>query len=175
MWECSSDHQCLARYFRQKWLIFSIFVPLCASQDHIDTALTFFCSTILASDNVAEMRSVSVCDEPVCCPQDQLDATVKVLLELKGQYKALTGEEYKPVTTPGAPGGSAGENKSRKERENKSEKQEGGGGGGGGGGKKKGGDKNHGNKEGGAGAGGGGEGPKKQTRCVGWGRKRGRE
>ncbi|XP_031435623.1 bifunctional glutamate/proline--tRNA ligase isoform X1 [Clupea harengus] len=95
-------------------------------------------------------------------PKDQLDATVKVLLELKGQYKALTGEEYKPVTTPGAPGGSAGENKSRKERENKSEKQEGGGGGGGG--KKKGGDKNHGNKEGGAGAGGGGEGPKKQTR-----------
>ncbi|XP_063040031.1 bifunctional glutamate/proline--tRNA ligase [Engraulis encrasicolus] len=93
--------------------------------------------------------------------KDQVDAAVKVLLELKGQYKALTGVEYKPVTTPGAPGGGQ-ENKSRKEQENKSEKQ-----GGGGGGKKKGGDKAAGNKEGGAGAGGAGGGdggPKKQTR-----------
>ncbi|XP_048106277.1 bifunctional glutamate/proline--tRNA ligase [Alosa alosa] len=93
-------------------------------------------------------------------PKDQVDAAVKVLLELKGQYKALTGEEYKPVTTPGAPGvGTAGEDKSRKERENKSEKQ-----GGEGGGKKKGGEKTPANKDGGAGGAGGGEGPKKQTR-----------
>uniref|UniRef100_A0AAY4BXL3 Bifunctional glutamate/proline--tRNA ligase n=1 Tax=Denticeps clupeoides TaxID=299321 RepID=A0AAY4BXL3_9TELE len=58
-----------------------------------------------------------------------VEAAVKTLLELKGQYKALTGEEYRPVSAPGAPGG---EDKSRKERENKSEKQGGGGGGGGG-------------------------------------------
>uniref|UniRef100_A0AAY4BWZ9 Bifunctional glutamate/proline--tRNA ligase n=1 Tax=Denticeps clupeoides TaxID=299321 RepID=A0AAY4BWZ9_9TELE len=61
--------------------------------------------------------------------KDQVEAAVKTLLELKGQYKALTGEEYRPVSAPGAPGG---EDKSRKERENKSEKQGGGGGGGGG-------------------------------------------
>uniref|UniRef100_A0AAY4AGB6 Bifunctional glutamate/proline--tRNA ligase n=1 Tax=Denticeps clupeoides TaxID=299321 RepID=A0AAY4AGB6_9TELE len=65
--------------------------------------------------------------------KDQVEAAVKTLLELKGQYKALTGEEYRPVSAPGAPGG---EDKSRKERENKSEKQGGGGGGGGGGGRK---------------------------------------
>lgn len=102
--------------------------------------------------------NVCVC---VCVLQDQVDAAVKVLLELKGQYKALTGEEYKPVTTPGAPGGNAKEDKSRKERENKSERQ-----GGEGGGKKKGGEKPQGNKEGGAGGAGGGEGqgPKKVTR-----------
>ncbi|TRY57801.1 hypothetical protein DNTS_027639 [Danionella cerebrum] len=84
---------------------------------------------------------------------------VKTLLELKGQYKALTGEEYKPVTTPGNTGG---EDKSRKERENKSEKQ----GGGGGGGRKqqKGGEKPQQSQDSGAGGAGEGQGPKKQTR-----------
>uniref|UniRef100_A0A673K0G6 proline--tRNA ligase n=1 Tax=Sinocyclocheilus rhinocerous TaxID=307959 RepID=A0A673K0G6_9TELE len=61
-------------------------------------------------------------------PKEQVDKAVKTLLELKGQYKALTGEEYKPVTTPGTSGNTGGEDKSRKERENKSEKQGGGGG-----------------------------------------------
>uniref|UniRef100_A0A8C2JW81 Glutamyl-prolyl-tRNA synthetase 1 n=1 Tax=Cyprinus carpio TaxID=7962 RepID=A0A8C2JW81_CYPCA len=55
--------------------------------------------------------------------KEQVDKAVKTLLELKGQYKALTGEEYKPVTTPGSSGNTGGEDKSRKERENKSEKQ----------------------------------------------------
>ncbi|XP_028822206.1 bifunctional glutamate/proline--tRNA ligase-like [Denticeps clupeoides] len=96
--------------------------------------------------------------------KDQVEAAVKTLLELKGQYKALTGEEYRPVSAPGAPGG---EDKSRKERENKSEKQ--GGGGGGGGGRKqqqKGGEKTPVNQDGNGGAGGSGEGQgaKKQTR-----------
>uniref|UniRef100_A0AAY4BXU4 Bifunctional glutamate/proline--tRNA ligase n=1 Tax=Denticeps clupeoides TaxID=299321 RepID=A0AAY4BXU4_9TELE len=98
--------------------------------------------------------------------KDQVDAAVKQLLALKGQYKALTGEEYRPVSAPGAPGG---EDKSRKERENKSEKQ--GGGGGGGGGRKqqqKGGEKTPVNQDGNGGAGGSGEGQgaKKQTRVV---------
>ncbi|KAA0711364.1 Bifunctional glutamate/proline--tRNA ligase [Triplophysa tibetana] len=91
-------------------------------------------------------------------PKEQVDKAVKTLLELKGQYKALTGEEYKPVTTPG--GNTGGEDKSRKERENKSEKQ-----GGGGGGRKqqKGGEKPQG-QDAGAGGAGDGQGPKKQTR-----------
>lgn len=94
-------------------------------------------------------------------PKDQVDKAVKTLLELKGQYKALTGEEYKPVTTPGGSGNTGGEDKSRKERENKSEKQ-----GGGGGGRKqqKGGEKPQQGQDSGAGGGDGGQGPKKQTR-----------
>lgn len=95
------------------------------------------------------------------CFQEQVDKAVKTLLELKGQYKALTGEEYKPVTTPGTSGNTGGEGKSRKERENKSEKQ-----GGGGGGRKqqKGGEKPQQSQDSGAGGAGDGQGPKKQTR-----------
>ncbi|KAK5874481.1 hypothetical protein PBY51_019421 [Eleginops maclovinus] len=89
--------------------------------------------------------------------KDQVDAAVKALLDLKSQYKTLTGQEYKPVAAAGATGG---EDKNRKERENKSEKQ-----GGGGGGKKGKGDKGAQGKEAAGGAGGGeGQGPKKQTR-----------
>uniref|UniRef100_A0A8C4HIH8 Bifunctional glutamate/proline--tRNA ligase n=1 Tax=Dicentrarchus labrax TaxID=13489 RepID=A0A8C4HIH8_DICLA len=58
-------------------------------------------------------------------PKDQVDQAIKTLLDLKTQYKTLTGEEYKPVAAAGATGG---EDKNRKERENKSEKQGGGGG-----------------------------------------------
>uniref|UniRef100_A0A9J8AQG3 Bifunctional glutamate/proline--tRNA ligase n=1 Tax=Cyprinus carpio carpio TaxID=630221 RepID=A0A9J8AQG3_CYPCA len=92
-------------------------------------------------------------------PKEQVDKAVKTLLELKGQYKALTGEEYKPVTTPGTSGNTGGEDKSRKERENKSEKQ-------GGGGRKqqKGGEKPQQGQDSGAGGAGDGQGPKKQTR-----------
>lgn len=90
-------------------------------------------------------------------PKEQVDKAVKTLLELKGQYKALTGEEYKPVTMPG--GNTGGEDKSRKERENKSEKQ----GGGGGCKQQKGGEKPQG-QDAGAGGAGDGQGPKKQTR-----------
>uniref|UniRef100_A0A8C4HIW8 Bifunctional glutamate/proline--tRNA ligase n=1 Tax=Dicentrarchus labrax TaxID=13489 RepID=A0A8C4HIW8_DICLA len=90
-------------------------------------------------------------------PKDQVDQAIKTLLDLKTQYKTLTGEEYKPVAAAGATGG---EDKNRKERENKSEKQ------GGGGGKKGKGDKASQGKEasGGAGGSGEGQGPKKQTR-----------
>uniref|UniRef100_A0A8C2Q2L4 Bifunctional glutamate/proline--tRNA ligase n=1 Tax=Cyprinus carpio TaxID=7962 RepID=A0A8C2Q2L4_CYPCA len=90
-------------------------------------------------------------------PKEQVDKAVKTLLELKGQYKALTGEEYKPVTTPGSSGNTGGEDKSRKERENKSEKQ---------GGRKqqKGGEKPQQVQDSGAGGAGDGQGPKKQTR-----------
>ncbi|XP_033961262.1 bifunctional glutamate/proline--tRNA ligase isoform X1 [Pseudochaenichthys georgianus] len=96
-------------------------------------------------------------------PKDQVDAAVKALLDVKSQYKTLTGQDYKPVAAAGATGG---EDKNRKERENKSEKQGGGGGGGGGGGKKGKGDKGGQGKEAAAGGAGGGEGqgPKKQTR-----------
>uniref|UniRef100_A0A3P8YUP7 Bifunctional glutamate/proline--tRNA ligase n=1 Tax=Esox lucius TaxID=8010 RepID=A0A3P8YUP7_ESOLU len=89
----------------------------------------------------------------------KIDSAVNHLLALKTQYKALTGQDYKPLAATGASGG---EDKNRKDRENKSEKQ----GGGGGGGKKQ--PKGEKSKEaslGGAGGGGGGEGgPKKQTR-----------
>ncbi|XP_042630252.1 bifunctional glutamate/proline--tRNA ligase-like isoform X1 [Cyprinus carpio] len=90
-------------------------------------------------------------------PKEQVDKAVKTLLELKGQYKALTGEEYKPVTTPGSSGNTGGEDKSRKEWENKSEKQ---------GGRKqqKGGEKPQQVQDSGAGGAGDGQGPKKQTR-----------
>uniref|UniRef100_A0A8C7S772 Bifunctional glutamate/proline--tRNA ligase n=1 Tax=Oncorhynchus mykiss TaxID=8022 RepID=A0A8C7S772_ONCMY len=88
-------------------------------------------------------------------PKDQVDCAVKQLLALKTQYKALTGEDYKPVAATGA---SSREDKNRKDRENKSEKQAGGGG------KKQ--PKGEKGKEaslGGTGGGGDG-GPKKQTR-----------
>lgn len=90
--------------------------------------------------------------------QDHVDEAVKTLLDLKSKYKTLTGEEYKPVAAAGATGG---EEKNRKEKENKSEKQ-----GGAGGGKKGKGDKAGQGKEssGGAGGSGEGQGPKKQTR-----------
>ncbi|XP_042340094.1 bifunctional glutamate/proline--tRNA ligase isoform X2 [Plectropomus leopardus] len=92
-------------------------------------------------------------------PKEQVDEAVKSLLDLKSKYKTLTGQDYKPVAAAGATGG---EDKSRKERENKSEKQ---GGGAPGGGKKGKGDKAGQGKEGSGGAGGGeGQGPKKQTR-----------
>lgn len=90
--------------------------------------------------------------------QDQVDGAVKSLLALKIQYKTVTGQDYKPVAAAGASGG---EEKNRKDKENKSEKQSGEGG------TKKGkGDKSGPVKEGSGGAGGGGEGqgPKKQTR-----------
>lgn len=84
---------------------------------------------------------------------------MKTLLDLKTKYKKLTGEDYKPVAAAGATGG---EDKNRKEKENKSEKQ----GGGAGGGKKGKGDKGGQGKEssGGAGGSGEGQGSKKQTR-----------
>ncbi|KAM4693873.1 bifunctional glutamate/proline--tRNA ligase isoform 2-T2 [Discoglossus pictus] len=50
-------------------------------------------------------------------PKDKVDAAVKALLELKTQYKALTGTDYKPVSATGS------EDKKQKEKENKSEKQ----------------------------------------------------
>ncbi|XP_031165306.1 bifunctional glutamate/proline--tRNA ligase isoform X2 [Sander lucioperca] len=92
--------------------------------------------------------------------KEQVDEAVKTLLDLKNKYKTLTGQDYKPVAAAGATGG---EDKNRKERENKSEKQ---GGGGPGAGKKAKGDKASQGKEssGGAGGPGDGQGPKKQTR-----------
>ena len=99
-------------------------------------------------------------DRPAALPlfQEQVDEAIKALLALKGQYKTLTGQDYKPLAAAGATGG---EEKSRKEKENKCEKQ----GGGGGGAKKAKGEKPApGGKEGSGGAGGEGSGPKKQTR-----------
>ncbi|XP_078085886.1 bifunctional glutamate/proline--tRNA ligase [Mustelus asterias] len=80
-----------------------------------------------------------------------IDAAVAMLLDLKGQYKASTGMEYKPAA------GSEGENKNKKEKQNKSEKQN----------KPEGHkkdaakDQEKGSSNGGAGE---GQGPKKQTR-----------
>ncbi|XP_040841630.1 bifunctional glutamate/proline--tRNA ligase isoform X1 [Ochotona curzoniae] len=51
--------------------------------------------------------------------KDQIDAAVQELLQLKAQYKSLTGVEYKPVSATGA----EDKDKKKKEKENKSEKQ----------------------------------------------------
>uniref|UniRef100_G3U148 Bifunctional glutamate/proline--tRNA ligase n=1 Tax=Loxodonta africana TaxID=9785 RepID=G3U148_LOXAF len=51
--------------------------------------------------------------------KDQVDAAVQELLQLKAQYKSLTGEEYKPISAIGA----KDKDKKKKEKENKSEKQ----------------------------------------------------
>ncbi|XP_075719467.1 bifunctional glutamate/proline--tRNA ligase isoform X6 [Rhinoderma darwinii] len=97
--------------------------------------------------------------------KDKVDAAVKQLLDLKVQYKALTGTEYKPVATTGSEDRKPKEDKKQKEKENKSEKQnkqpkqgdsqkkkDGGGGGT---------EAANGSSGGGAGE---GQGPKKQTR-----------
>lgn len=93
---------------------------------------------------------------------------MKTLLELKGQYKALTGQEYKPASAAGGTGNTGSEDKSRKERENTSEKR------GGVHKPQKGGDKPQ-SQESGAGGAGDSQGPKKQTRydpykptCAKW-------
>ncbi|XP_004699962.1 bifunctional glutamate/proline--tRNA ligase isoform X2 [Echinops telfairi] len=52
-------------------------------------------------------------------PKDQVDRAVQELLQLKAQYKSLTGVEYKPVSATG----SEDKDKRKKEKENKSEKQ----------------------------------------------------
>ncbi|XP_060034442.1 bifunctional glutamate/proline--tRNA ligase isoform X2 [Erinaceus europaeus] len=51
--------------------------------------------------------------------KDQVDTAVQELLQLKAQYKSLTGVEYKPVSAVGADD----KDKKKKEKENKSEKQ----------------------------------------------------
>ncbi|KAG8443771.1 hypothetical protein GDO86_009088 [Hymenochirus boettgeri] len=49
--------------------------------------------------------------------KDKVDAAVKLLLDLKTQYKVLSGTEYKPAPAPST------EDKKQKEKDNKSEKQ----------------------------------------------------
>uniref|UniRef100_A0AC11DH52 Glutamyl-prolyl-tRNA synthetase 1 n=1 Tax=Ovis aries TaxID=9940 RepID=A0AC11DH52_SHEEP len=52
-------------------------------------------------------------------PKDQVDTAVQDLLQLKAQYRSLTGVDYKPVSATGA----EEKDKKKKEKENKSEKQ----------------------------------------------------
>uniref|UniRef100_A0A8C7K7H3 Bifunctional glutamate/proline--tRNA ligase n=1 Tax=Oncorhynchus kisutch TaxID=8019 RepID=A0A8C7K7H3_ONCKI len=126
--------------------------PVQASPAPISSVKALFSQVSHQGELVRKLKSEKA-------PKDQLDGAVKQLLALKTQYKALTGEEYKPVASAGASGG---EDKNRKDRENKSEKQ-GGGSGGGEGKKQPKGDKVKEVSSGGAGGGGEG-GPKKQTR-----------
>ncbi|XP_058021418.1 bifunctional glutamate/proline--tRNA ligase isoform X3 [Ahaetulla prasina] len=51
--------------------------------------------------------------------KDKIDTAVQKLLQLKAQYKLLTGVDYKPISTTGA----EDKDKKKKEKENKSEKQ----------------------------------------------------
>uniref|UniRef100_A0A8C0WFE6 Bifunctional glutamate/proline--tRNA ligase n=1 Tax=Castor canadensis TaxID=51338 RepID=A0A8C0WFE6_CASCN len=51
--------------------------------------------------------------------KDQVDSAVEELLQLKAQYKSLTGVEYKPVSATGV----EDKDKKKKEKENNSEKQ----------------------------------------------------
>uniref|UniRef100_A0A8C7K7Q1 Glutamyl-prolyl-tRNA synthetase 1 n=1 Tax=Oncorhynchus kisutch TaxID=8019 RepID=A0A8C7K7Q1_ONCKI len=127
--------------------------PVQASPAPISSVKALFSQVSHQGELVRKLKSEKA-------PKDQLDGAVKQLLALKTQYKALTGEEYKPVASAGASGG---EDKNRKDRENKSEKQ-GGGSGGGEGKKQPKGDKVKEVSSGGAGGGGEG-GPKKQTRA----------
>uniref|UniRef100_A0A8D0ANM4 Bifunctional glutamate/proline--tRNA ligase n=1 Tax=Sander lucioperca TaxID=283035 RepID=A0A8D0ANM4_SANLU len=117
-------------------------------------------AAIVLYEKVAEQGEVVRKLKVEKASKEQVDEAVKTLLDLKNKYKTLTGQDYKPVAAAGATGG---EDKNRKERENKSEKQ---GGGGPGAGKKAKGDKASQGKEssGGAGGPGDGQGPKKQTR-----------
>uniref|UniRef100_A0A096LSP0 Bifunctional glutamate/proline--tRNA ligase n=1 Tax=Poecilia formosa TaxID=48698 RepID=A0A096LSP0_POEFO len=83
--------------------------------------------------------------------KEQVDEAVKTLLDLKGKYKSLTGEDYKPVAAAGATGG---EDKNRKEKSNEQESMVEGGKG----------FRPSQNEEVGLKGGGEGQGPKKQTR-----------
>ncbi|XP_023586636.1 LOW QUALITY PROTEIN: bifunctional glutamate/proline--tRNA ligase [Trichechus manatus latirostris] len=51
--------------------------------------------------------------------KDEVDGAVQGLLQLKAEYKSLTGVEYKPISATGA----EDKDKKKKEKENKSEKQ----------------------------------------------------
>lgn len=51
--------------------------------------------------------------------KDQVDTAATRLLQLKAQYRSLTGVDYKPVSATGA----EEKDKERKKKENKSEKQ----------------------------------------------------
>ncbi|XP_029449037.1 bifunctional glutamate/proline--tRNA ligase isoform X2 [Rhinatrema bivittatum] len=90
--------------------------------------------------------------------KDKVDAAVQELLQLKAQYKSLTGTEYRPVSGTGSEDKSkmTKENENKSEKQNKPQKQTEGQ-------KKKEGQKDQGSDVTSSGAG-DGQGPKKQTR-----------
>uniref|UniRef100_A0A803Y886 Bifunctional glutamate/proline--tRNA ligase n=1 Tax=Meleagris gallopavo TaxID=9103 RepID=A0A803Y886_MELGA len=70
-------------------------------------------------DKVAEQGEVVRKLKAEKAPKEQVDAAVKELLQLKAQYKAVAGVDYKPVSA----GSADDKDKKKKEKENKSEKQ----------------------------------------------------
>ncbi|XP_010216482.1 PREDICTED: bifunctional glutamate/proline--tRNA ligase isoform X2 [Tinamus guttatus] len=75
-------------------------------------AKALFNKVALQGEEVRRLKSEKV-------EKDKIDAAVKELLQLKAQYKSLTGVDYKPVSTSSADD----KDKKKKEKENKSEKQ----------------------------------------------------
>ncbi|XP_062828337.1 bifunctional glutamate/proline--tRNA ligase isoform X5 [Anolis carolinensis] len=88
--------------------------PRSAANSGSDTAeaKALFNKVALQGEEVRKLKSEKA-------EKDKIDAAVQELLQLKGQYKSLTGVDYKPFSATGTDD----KDKKRKERENKSEKQ----------------------------------------------------
>uniref|UniRef100_G1K9F2 Bifunctional glutamate/proline--tRNA ligase n=1 Tax=Anolis carolinensis TaxID=28377 RepID=G1K9F2_ANOCA len=88
--------------------------PRSAANSGSDTAeaKALFNKVALQGEEVRKLKSEKA-------EKDKIDAAVQELLQLKGQYKSLTGVDYKPISATGTDD----KDKKRKERENKSEKQ----------------------------------------------------
>ncbi|KAJ7341064.1 hypothetical protein JRQ81_004757, partial [Phrynocephalus forsythii] len=83
-----------------------------ASGPDSNEAKALFNKVALQGEEVRKLKSEKA-------QKDKIDAAVKELLQLKAQYKLLTGVDYKPVSATGADE----KDKKKKEKENKSEKQ----------------------------------------------------
>ncbi|KFV55826.1 Bifunctional glutamate/proline--tRNA ligase, partial [Tyto alba] len=75
-------------------------------------AKALFSKVALQGDEVRKLKSEKA-------EKEKIDAAVKELLQLKAQYKAVSGVDYKPVSASGTDD----KDKKKKEKENKSEKQ----------------------------------------------------
>uniref|UniRef100_A0A8C6XV66 Bifunctional glutamate/proline--tRNA ligase n=1 Tax=Naja naja TaxID=35670 RepID=A0A8C6XV66_NAJNA len=92
-------------------------VPIHSSKCEVVAATNVDSKTLY--DNVAEQGEVVRKLKAEKAPKDKIDTAVQKLLQLKAQYKLLTGVDYKPVSTTGV----EDKDKRKKEKENKSEKQ----------------------------------------------------
>ncbi|KFZ49700.1 Bifunctional glutamate/proline--tRNA ligase, partial [Antrostomus carolinensis] len=75
-------------------------------------AKALFSKVALQGDEVRKLKSEKA-------EKEKIDAAVKELLQLKAQYKSVTGVDYKPISGSGADD----KDKKKKEKDNKSEKQ----------------------------------------------------
>uniref|UniRef100_A0A4X2KTG4 Bifunctional glutamate/proline--tRNA ligase n=1 Tax=Vombatus ursinus TaxID=29139 RepID=A0A4X2KTG4_VOMUR len=82
------------------------------SEPDTPEAKALFDQVAAQGDEVRKLKAEKV-------TKDKVDAAVQELLQLKAQYKSLTGVDYKPVSATGT----EDKDKKKKEKENKSEKQ----------------------------------------------------